>query len=176
MRLFTHTTFSYGTVLLGVFYFVPLAESYKSTLIVLLFCLSWLVNHLIDKLGHSMRNNIPVRMPRTHSVFTAPAWGLLGALPFYFIVNHFALLPASTMTVHYFTFPTTVWLFAAGVYVAYNHLFLDSLTQAGVYFTTHRIALAHMRYNNATANTVFVALGLLAMYVAIVSTSVSALF
>ncbi|MDG6918635.1 MAG: DUF1286 domain-containing protein [Nitrososphaerota archaeon] len=176
MRLFTHTTFSYGTLLLGTFCFVPSAELYKNTVAVVLLCLAWLANHLIDRLGHSMRNNIPVRMPRTHSVFTAPLWGLLSAVPFYYAVNYFALLPASTVTVYHFTLPATIWLFAAGVYVAYNHLFLDSMTQAGVYFTTHRIAIAHLRYNDTVANTVFVALGLLAAYVAIVSPSVVALF
>ncbi len=157
------------------FYLIPIAETYKSTFVVILLALAWLVNHVIDKLGHSLRNGIPVRMPRTHSIFTAPLWGLLVAAPLYYVVSYLSLFPASTITIGHFNIPVAAWLFIAGVYVAYNHLFLDSLTQAGVYFTTHRIALAHLRYNDATANSVFVVLGLLATYIVLVSPSVTSL-
>jgi hypothetical protein len=43
--------------------------------------------------------------------------------------------------------------------VTYSHLFLDSLTQAGVFFARHRIALAHRRYDSILANSLFILLG-----------------
>ena len=39
-----------------------------------------------------------------------------------------------------------------GVMVACSHLFLDALTEAGVFFGRRRIAIAHFRYNNPLVN------------------------
>jgi hypothetical protein len=143
----------------------------KAFVVAMLLALSWLVNHVVDGLGHSMKNGIPVRRPRTHSIFTAPLWGGLCAAPFYFLTTQFPLLPATTVGFGQLQVSSAVWLFAAGVYVAYNHLFLDSLTEAGIFYTTHRIALAHIRYNNSIVNTLFVVLGLLLLYVALAAPS-----
>lgn len=155
-------------------YFMNFTGSSKAAAVILLLPLAWLCNHVIDGLGHSMHGDIPVRRPRTHSIFTAPIWGLLSALPFYWASEYFSLFQPHTETLGpLISFPSLVWLFVAGVYVAYNHLFLDSLTEAGIYFTTRRIALAHLRYNERIINTLFVVFGLLMIYMSLVAPSVS---
>jgi hypothetical protein len=59
----------------------------------------------------------------------------------------------------------------AGAFVAIGHLFLDSLTQAGVYYWKHRMAIAHFRYDNPALNGTFVLLGLGLVVLAVVPTS-----
>jgi hypothetical protein len=106
--------------------------------------LSLAINGLIDILGHTRMGDTPVRSFVTHSIFTAPVWGgLVGVAS--------VLIPYSILKID----PNSALTFLAlttGVIVAYSHLFLDALTEAGVYFGRRRIAIAHFRYDNPLVN------------------------
>ncbi|MDG6926374.1 MAG: DUF1286 domain-containing protein [Nitrososphaerota archaeon] len=121
--------------------------------------LSISVNYVIDLLGHSNRGH-PSRTRLTHSVLTAPFWG--ASISFVSVVI-FAWLTSSKTEVQ------TVMLWAvAGALVAMGHLFLDSLTQAGVYYWKHRMAIAHFRYDNPALNGSFALFGLGLIILAVV--------
>ncbi len=147
MKEFTHYVFSAGASLyalsvLGLLTWPAGAASVW---------LSISVNYAIDLLGHSNRGH-PSRTRLTHSVFTAPFWG--ASISFVSVVI-FAWLTSSKTEVQ------TIMLWAvAGALVALGHLFLDSLTQAGVYYWKHRMVIAHFRYDNPALNGSFALLGL----------------
>lgn len=111
---------------------------------------------MIDRAGHSRRTiggrpSIPVRAWRTHSVYTAPLWGgLVGVLT---ALAYLALKqwPGGLGDIWQ---PWPVFVFGLlGAYASYTHLFLDSLTEAGIYTKRNRrVALAHFRYNNGPLN------------------------
>lgn len=112
--------------------------------------ISLVVNRLIDGLGHRRRNGQVVRSALTHSVFTAPAWGLGSVYAMWLALSWPGLWG------HALEVPVLV----AGALAACSHLLLDSLTEGGVFFTTKRVALAHFRSRNVLLNGVFVVLGL----------------
>ncbi|MDG6989484.1 MAG: DUF1286 domain-containing protein [Nitrososphaerota archaeon] len=162
MRLFTHTIFSWGVGLL-LFHIIEvrfdplLMLCYGQFLWAYMFAVSWLGNHMIDKLGHGITpQGYPKRLPRTHSVFTAPIWGVLATI--------IVILAASQIPFFYVPF---YWqgVVMIGVFVAYSHLFLDSLTMAGVYFTTNRIDLMHLSWDSPVGNGLAILAGFAAIYV-----------
>jgi len=149
LKAVTHNIFSFG---LSVF----LLSRTGHLSVLSLFAALWLtfaVNTLIDVFGHTRKNDIPVRSFITHSVFTAPLWG--ASVGFATIVLPYSILNLSA--------DSSFELLGAalGVTMAYSHLLLDSLTQAGVYLGRGRIAIAHMSYDNPALNLAFIVLGLL---------------
>jgi len=147
MKALTHYTFSVGASLYALSVFGTLSLYSAAAA----FWLSWSVNFIVDALGHSMTGP-PTRTMLTHSVFTAPLWGAAVALA---SVSVFSRLFAWNPPLAELEF----WG-AAGSLVAMGHLFLDSMTQAGVYYWRNRIAIAHMRYDNPVLNAAFILAGL----------------
>jgi hypothetical protein len=145
----THYVFSAGV---GI-YLLSLSWNDSLELLALVLWLSFSVNFLIDALGHSRgRSGNPARTMISHSIFTAPVWGGLIGLASLGIASRIGGLPVTTSLL--------TLCIAGGALIAIGHLFLDSLTQAGVYYWKHRIALAHFAYDNTLLNAGFLALGL----------------
>lgn len=151
MKGITHVVFSLG---LGLFVSSRLGFASLLDLAVV----AWLalsVNVVIDVFGHGLGfgPNAGARSLVTHSVFTAPIWGgAVAAISLYILVR-FATEPLGWLEI--------VFLFAMGLLMAYSHLFLDALTEGGVFWGRKRVALAHMRYNNLILNAAFLAIGAL---------------
>ena len=143
VKALTHYVFSAGSA----FYLLAAMGLGSAGSFLLAAWLSLSVNFLIDFAGHGLRSGRPRRSALTHSVFTGPLWGaVVGSLS----ASVFGLSTSRGQLV--------LWG-AYGAFVAMTHLFLDSLTEGGVYLTSHRIAIAHFRYNNAMLNASFVLLG-----------------
>ncbi|MDG6933270.1 MAG: DUF1286 domain-containing protein [Nitrososphaerota archaeon] len=162
MRLFTHTTFSWGAgtllfYIIGMNYYTPLVWALGRYLWVFMLVVSWLGNNMIDKLGHGVTpQGYPKRLPRTHSIFTAPIWGGLAAILVTWVATQIPFLGVQ------FYWQDAI---AIGVFVAYSHLFLDSLTMAGIYFTTKRIAIMHLSWDSPIGNGLAILAGFAALYV-----------
>jgi len=149
LKAVTHNIFSFG---LTIFLLSRTGHLSVLSLFVALW-LTFAVNTLIDAFGHTRKNDIPIRSFITHSVFTAPLWG--ASVGFATIVLLYSIFNLSTDS-------SFEWLgIALGVTIAYGHLLLDSLTQAGVYLGRRRIAIAHMSYDNSALNLAFIVSGLL---------------
>jgi hypothetical protein len=121
--------------------------------------LSLSINYLIDVLGHVSRNGNPTRTWLTHSVLTAPILGaLVAAISLDAALRAFGSGPSLE--------PLALWTFM-GALVSEEHLFLDSLTESGVYALKRRIAIAHFNYDNMALNIGFALLGVLLITVAL---------
>jgi len=154
LKQITHYLFSVGLS----FCVLSLFRSVNADYLLVAVWLSISVNFIIDLLGHVSRNGTPSRSWVTHSVFTAPACGgLVGGFTLAAISTLLELRPLWTVI----AFWTTV-----GAIIAVGHLLLDSLTEAGVFLTRRRIALAHFGYNNQLLNLGFILAGI---FLAIVS-------
>lgn len=153
MKAITHGVFSLG---LGLYLVYRVVQSPTLSLLVLVVWLAFATNEVIDVLGHVMKGGRPTRSFWTHSVFTAPAWGVAAALASACALD---LVLGQTMT-------TSQALFVGGLgtVFAYSHLLLDALTEGGVYLGRRRVALAHMRYDNLALNGAFTALGVLLVF------------
>jgi Protein of unknown function (DUF1286) len=149
MKALTHYLFSTGVS----FTLLSLSHALDLSSILMALWLSLSINYLIDLLGHLSRNGNPTRTRATHSIFTAPFWG--GAV---------AVASLTVLSQAFGSGPPWYvlgfWV-SMGVLVSEEHLFLDSLTQAGVYSWRRRIAIAHFRYDNVTLNLGFALLGVL---------------
>ena len=154
MKAITHLLFSVGV---GVFLLCRVEEA-TPLYLALTVWLAFAVNEVIDVLGHFKRGGTPVRSFWTHSVFTAPLWGIAVALvTVYFLDRIVGLgMPASQ----------AVFLYALAVIIAYSHLLLDAITEGGVFLVRRRVALAHFRYNNLLLNGAFAAVGVLLVFAA----------
>jgi hypothetical protein len=155
VKQLTHYVFSAGACIYALSLLGLLSLS--SALVSVWLSLS--INYVIDVLGHTFRGT-PSRTRLTHSIFTAPLWGGSVALTSIEVLSRVtspSLLPSASL----------FWA-GAGILIAMGHLFLDSMTQAGIYFWKERIALAHFRYNNIALNAGFIALGLLFLLLAVV--------
>jgi hypothetical protein len=154
----THDIFSLGLGLYLVCHVFRLAPFPDLPLVV---WLALATNKLIDALGHRIsRDGLPVRSFWTHSIFTAPIWGISAALVSFYLLD--MLLGQAMGT------PQTLFAAGLGLVLAYSHLLLDALTEGGVFLGRKRIALAHLRYNNPILNGVFAALGLMLIFAAFV--------
>ena len=150
MKAITHDLFSLGVGL----YLVFRIEGQSSYLYVfLIFWLAFATNDVIDRLGHSARGGMRIRSFWTHSIFTAPVWGVALALASAYLLDVLIGQPITTSQAL-----LAAWL---GTVMAYSHLLLDALTEGGVFLWRRRAALAHMRYNNQVLNGAFAALGVL---------------
>ena len=152
MKLIAHDIFSLG---LGTYVLVRLG-AWIAASVILALLLSIAVNRVIDA-GHYQKNGHPTRSYLTHSIFTAPIWGLLVGLAISFIAL--------------FVFHVDLMLLGAiaGTLAAFAHLFLDSLTEGGVFLWKGRIALAHFKYNNGLANGLAIMVGVLLLAAAVLS-------
>jgi hypothetical protein len=155
MKALTHYLFSIG-VSLGLLSF---SRTLMPGSIVMVLWLSLSINYLIDVLGHVSRKGNPTRTWMTHSVLTAPIWGALVAA-----ISLDAASRASGSGPAWESL--ALWAFM-GVLVSEEHLFLDSLTEAGVYASKRRIAIAHFNYDNIALNTGFALLGVLLIAVSL---------
>ena len=149
MKALTHNLFSIGVGL----YLVLRIEQRPALDALLVIWLALATNEVIDILGHWKRGGIPVRSFVTHSVFTAPIWGIAVAFSSLWFVSLVTGRPAGVDQL-------SLGL-GLGVVLAYAHLFLDALTEGGVYYGRRRVALAHLSYNNGMLNAVFAGLGAL---------------
>jgi hypothetical protein len=186
MRLITHYVFSFSATLLLLILFYkqlsgfmgytgidePAANGALATRTLIAAIALWLsiaVNFIIDRVGHNRlnfggRRGIPVRAWRTHSIYTAPLWGALIGVGTVIVA---ALVQANShlnVLIDRELHPNLLLSYGLlGMYVSYTHLFLDSLTEGGVYTKRHkRIAIAHFKYNNAAINfaTILASLGI----------------
>ncbi len=155
MKALTHYLFSTGVS----FGLLSLSHALTSGSIVMALWLSLSINYLIDVLGHVSRKGNPTRTRLTHSVLTAPVWGALVAA-----ISLGAALRASGSGLPWE--PLALWTFM-GALVSAEHLFLDSLTEAGIYASKRRIAIAHFNYDNIALNIGFTLLGVLLIMVSL---------
>jgi len=109
----------------------------------------------MDHLGHERKGFGTRRTWVTHSVFTASALGVfLGVL--------------LAFGFQYANLPFSFVVFALqGFISALSHLFLDSITEGGIFILTKRFALAHIRYNNPFLNTGFALLGMFLLFLSL---------
>lgn len=145
LKEFTHCAFSVGASL----YLLSRMHLLSAASFIAGIWLSFSVNLLIDVLGHT-RTGVPSRTRLTHSVFTAPLWGASTGYASYLVVSQILSLQTS---------PNLVLWVSAGVLTSLGHLFLDSMTQAGVYSWNRRMAVAHFKYDNPALNAGFVLTG-----------------
>jgi len=151
MRLRTHVAFSMGLIAL-----LEVLLSVVNPVLVIgsSFVLSYLVNLIIDALGHEERAGRPVRSPRTHTVGRSFTIGLVLGLAVALFLHYMA--PVNLMQA------TVVTLM--GPMVGWSHILLDSLTEGGVFVKRKgrwvRFALTHWSYRNPAANWLFTMLGL----------------
>jgi len=149
MKAITHYLFSTGVS----FTLISLSHAPDLSSILMALWLSLSINYLIDLLGHLSRNGNPTRTRVTHSIFTAPFWGAAVAIASLTVLSQASGPGPSLYVLGFWT--------SVGVLVSEEHLFLDSLTQAGVYSWKRRIAIAHFRYDNVALNLGFALLGAL---------------
>ena len=153
MKAITHDVFSLGVGLYLVHYIDRLPTL---SLLVLVVWLALATNELIDVLGHVTRGGRPVRSFWTHSVFSAPIWGIAAALVSARVLD--------TILGQAMTTSQALFVGGLGIIFAYSHLLLDAVTEGGVYLGRRRVALAHLRYDNLVLNGAFTALGMLLLF------------
>jgi hypothetical protein len=149
----THYAFSLGA---GLYLAYHVGQPPTLTSLVLLVWLAFATNELIDVMGHRTQDGRPVRSFWTHSVFSAPAWGLAAALASAYLLDG---ILGEAMTV-----PQALFAGGIGIVFACSHLLLDALTEGGVFLGRHRVALAHLRYDNPVLNGTFTAVGVLLVF------------
>jgi hypothetical protein len=157
LKAITHDFFSLGV---GV-YLVYHVEQLPALLYLLLTVwLAFATNEIIDGLGHVRRGDgVPVRSFWTHSILTAPIWGISVAIVSLYLLD--------TIVGQAITIPHVLFAAELGVVLVYSHLLLDAFTEGGVYLGRRRVALAHMRYNNLILNGAFAALGVVLVFAAL---------
>ena len=157
MKAITHDFFSVGV---GFYLLVRIGGQSSPLYLLLVVCLAFATNEVIDRLGHSARGGMSIRSFWTHSIFTAPVWGIALAVASVYLLD---MVIGQSMT-------TSQTLFAAGLgtMLAYSHLLLDALTEGGVYLRRRRVALAHLRYNNLVLNGAFAFIGVLLILAALI--------
>jgi Protein of unknown function (DUF1286) len=153
LKAITHDVFSLGVGLYLVHY---VDRPPTLSFLVLVVWLAFATNELIDALGHVTRGGRPVRSFWTHSVFSAPVWGIAAALVSTYTLD--IVLGQAMAT------PQALLAGGLGIVFAYSHLLLDAVTEGGVYLGRRRVALAHLRYDNLVLNGAFTALGMLLVF------------
>ena len=140
----THYAFAIGLLAF-------LFPTYLFSAVVLGFAVSFVMDHA----GHERRGFVVRRTWVTHSVFTASALGVfLGVLLVF--VFRYANLPFSFVAFS-----------LEGFVSALSHLFLDAITEGGIFIFKKRFALAHFRYDNPFANTSFALLGIFLLFLSL---------
>jgi uncharacterized protein DUF1286 len=154
LKAITHLLFSVG---IGVF-LVSRFDGPSLLYLVLAVWLAFATNEVIDVLGHFNRGGRPSRSFWTHSVLTAPVWGITVAVATVYFLDRIVGLGMQPLQ--------AIFLYALGAVLAYSHLLLDAVTEGGVFLGRRRVALAHFGYNNPVLNGVFAALGVLLVFAA----------
>jgi len=157
LKAITHLLFSLGV---GVFLLCRIDGPPTPLYLVLTVWLAFAINEVIDVLGHLTRGEVPVRSFWTHSILTAPLWGIAVAITSVYFLDRIIGLGMSPFQ--------ALFVYGLGVVLAYSHLLLDALTEGGVFLSRRRVALAHMRYNNPILNGIFAALGVLLVFAALI--------
>jgi len=136
-KLITHYIFAIGLVAFIFPTYLPSA-----------LVLGFLVSFLMDHAGHERKGLTIRRTWVTHSVFTGSALGtVLGIL--------------LAFGFEYVNLPFSFVIFALQGFVsALSHLFLDAITEGGIFVFKKRFALAHFRYDDLFVNTGFALLGI----------------
>jgi hypothetical protein len=155
LKSVTHDIFSLGVGLYLAYHIGRLAP----LALLLVVWLAFATNLVIDEVGHVKQGGRPVRSFWTHSIATAPLWGVAIALVSTYLVGR--------ATGHAVGAPQTVLLAGFGVIIACSHLLLDALTEGGVFLARRRVAIAHLRYDNTLLNTAFAAIGLALVFAAL---------
>lgn len=157
MKAITHDIFSLGV---GLYIVYHVEQPPTPSILVLVVWLAFATNELIDVLGHVKRGGRPARSFWTHSVFTAPVWGIAAAFTSAYLLD---IILGQAMTTS-----QTLFVGGLGIVLTSSHLLLDALTEGGVYLGRRRVALAHMRYDNLIINGAFTGLGVLLVFVTFV--------
>jgi len=120
LKAITHDLFSVGV---GLYLLVRIYGPSSPLYLLLAVWLAFITNRVIDGLGHSTRGGMSVRSFWTHSIFTAPVWGIAFAVASVYLLD---VVIGQNMT-------ASQTLFAAGLgaVLAYSHLLLDALTEGG---------------------------------------------
>jgi hypothetical protein len=155
LKAITHDLFSVGV---GVYFLCRVDGPPSPLYLVLTVWLAFAINEVIDVLGHLTKDGMPVRSFWTHSIFTAPMWGIAVAIASVYFLDRVVGLGMSPSQ--------ALFLYGLGAVLAYSHLLLDALTEGGVFLGRRRVALAHMRYNNPILNGAFAAIGVLLVFAA----------
>jgi hypothetical protein len=142
------------------------------TTVVAVLVAAWLADSAIDRFGHTTfntydRDSYSSRTPVTHSVLTGPIVGLVvGLLTAYLLISvrvvagavfqtdffdvFVSAVGAGAWFLHFLNFNIAMGL--AGIMTAVLHLFLDSLTEDGVYTPMKRWELAGVDPRDTTLN------------------------
>jgi hypothetical protein len=133
---------------------------------------SVLANSIIDYLGHEMvwveGEYLPKRTPLTHTWFRSILWGSV-ATAIVTLLTYFAMHGSYYS---YFQLRDLITLaIVCGVLVGPSHMFLDVLTEKGIYVKRNgrwvRYALAHFRYNDPVANNLATIVGIILIAVVV---------
>lgn len=152
MKLRTHVAFSVGLT--------ALTESTLgiSNIILLLgssIVLSYLVNLIIDALGHEEKDGFTRRSPRTHTMGRSFTAGLIISLLVALFLYYMSPIGAYRALI----------IALMGPVVGWSHMLLDALTENGIYVKRRgrwvRFALAHFKYNNPALNWLFIIIGVM---------------
>ncbi len=146
MKLFAHYMFSW---MLAVIWVHVILGYPGYEMVGAAFLISLIVNVTIDAFGHEHSFGNVSRNPITHSVFTAPLWGLAVGLAFWY----------------FFGMPLLAFA-GMGIICAVGHLMLDFVTMRGIFITPGwRVGVLHLRYDTAWNIVVAVGSLLLLAYV-----------
>ena len=187
MKLKTHAIFSTGLLTL----INSLFTNFYSSLI-LAAIISIIANSLIDKLGHneegsdskeeycriicriyrSPHNKVDkednkdekmYRSPRTHTVYTSIAWGIVSA------IISLALVKLTQSTYEYNYYHLIPLMIIDGIIVGPSHMFLDAFTEAGIFVKKNgkwkRAAIAHFKYDNPVLNGLAILAGIIMLII-----------
>ena len=152
MQLRTHVVFSIGLT--------TLIESTLgiSNIILILgssLVLSYLINFLIDALGHEEKNGFIRRSPRTHTMGRSFTLGLIISLLVALFLYYMTPIGSYKALI----------IVLMGPVIGWSHMLLDALTENGIYVKRRgrwvRFALAHFKYNNIALNWLFIIIGII---------------
>jgi len=124
--------------------------------------LAILVDNVIDKAGHKQiftyaHGVIQKRTPLTHDIASAPIiGGSIGFIYGYAFMHLFRGIYVLELLDKY-----PIIFAIAGVLTALTHLFLDSLTEAGIFILGKRFRIAGFSYDNIPLNILFWLLSLM---------------
>ena len=187
MKLKTHAIFSTGLLTLINSQYTNFNFS-----LILAAIISIIANSLIDMLGHneegsdskeeycriicriyrSPHNKVDkednkdekmYRSPRTHTVYTSIAWGIVSA------IISLALVKLTQSTYEYNYYHLISLMIIDGIIVGPSHMFLDAFTEAGIFVKKNgkwkRAAIAHFKYDNPVLNGLAILAGIIMLII-----------
>ena len=149
MLLKTHDIFTAGVLSLVGSLFIKNPAFDISVAIVL----SLVGNHVIDIYGHETgKDGIPERTYHTHSKLRATIYGFIPAVIVYVFFQHLRHINGNNLPVP----QSLTFILIQGLLVGPSHLFLDSLTEGGVFVKRNgswqRQSIANFKYDNLFVN------------------------